>query len=396
MSILNASVSGMLADSNWLSSISQNVANANTTGYKNAETEFSTLVNQISNGTSEGAGVRSRTISLNALQGNVVSSQTSTNLAVQGAGFFVVSDSSGALYLTRNGAFVQDASGNLVNSAGYYLMASDVQGGQSPTNSLSSLQKVNIVSAGLTASPTTSGSLALNLPSTATPASATASATTEQTSLTTYDNLGGAHTLDIVFTKTGAQGDGQWQVQAFDGATALGSPAALQFDTTTGKLQSGSPLTFTVPGGQDAAIDLTNTTQLTAAFSVTSTTADGAAPGNLTGVSIAKDGTLSYTYSNGASIKAYSIPLANVESPTNLSSVNGGAYLANAASGQIFLRSASAGSFGAIESSALESSTVDLATELTSMIEAQSAYQANSKVFQTGANILDVLNGLKA
>lgn len=82
MTILNASVSGMLADSNWLSSISQNVSNANTTGYKNAETDFSTMVDQVSNGASDGAGVMTSTISLNALQGNVVSSQTTTNLAV--------------------------------------------------------------------------------------------------------------------------------------------------------------------------------------------------------------------------------------------------------------------------------------------------------------------------
>ena len=128
MTILNTSVSGMLADSNWLSSISQNVANANTTGYKNAETEFSTLVDQVSTAAA-GGGVMTTTRNLNTLQGNVVSSSTATNLAVQGSGFFVVSDSSGATYLTRNGSFVPDASGNLVNSAGYYLMGNDVQSG---------------------------------------------------------------------------------------------------------------------------------------------------------------------------------------------------------------------------------------------------------------------------
>src|SRR5208283_1068452 len=138
MTILNTSVSGMLAESNWLSSISQNVANANTTGYKNLETDFSTLVDQVASGTADGAGVQASTISLNALQGSVVTSQTPTNLAVQGSGFFVVSDAAGSLYLTRNGSFVEDASGNLVNSAGYYLMASNVQGGSSPANALGS------------------------------------------------------------------------------------------------------------------------------------------------------------------------------------------------------------------------------------------------------------------
>ena len=110
-------------------------------------------------------------VSLNALQGNVISTSTPTDLAVQGAGFFVVSDSSGTLYLTRNGSFTPDASGNLVNSAGYYLMAANVQNGVSPlaANSLTGLQKVNVVNAGQTATATTTASLTANLPSTATP-----------------------------------------------------------------------------------------------------------------------------------------------------------------------------------------------------------------------------------
>ena len=170
MSILNTSVSGMSADQNWLASISQNVANANTTGYKDLDTDFSTMVDQASGGaTAQGAGVQTSTVSLNALQGSVVSTQTATNLAAQGAGFFVVSNSAGNLYLTRNGSFVPDSSGNLVNGSGYYLMADNVQNGKiaGSSNSLSSLQKVNVESAGLTAEATTAGSLAVNLPSTA-------------------------------------------------------------------------------------------------------------------------------------------------------------------------------------------------------------------------------------
>ena len=400
MSILNSSVSGMLADSNWLSSISQNVANANTTGYKNVETDFSTMVDRVASGTSEGAGVQTSTMSLNALQGSIATSQTTTNLAVQGAGFFVVSDAAGNTYLTRNGSFVQDASGDLVNGAGYYLMANDVRNGPVSANSLSSLQKVNVVSAGLTAQATTSGSLAVNAPSSATPISfvaptATTGATcTDQTSLVVYDSLGGAHTVNVYFTKVGSAGDGAWEVDAYEGATELASQS-LTFDTTTGAVASGSPVTLTL-GAQSISLDLGDTTQLAARFSVTSATADGSAPASLKNVSIAADGTLAFNYSNGATIDAYDIPLANVESPDNLSSVNGGAYLANAKSGPIFVGSAGTASFGSIESSSLESSTVDIATELTDMIQAQSSYEANSKVFQTGATLLDVLNNLKS
>jgi flagellar hook protein FlgE len=402
MTILNASVSGMSADQNWLSSISQNVANSNTTGYKNVETEFSTLVDQVSNVASDGGGVQTSAISLNTLQGNIVTSQTTTNLAVQGSGFFVVSNAAGETYLTRNGSFVPDASGNLVNSAGYYLMGSAVQNGQpsSTVNSLSSLEKVNVDSAGLTANATTTGSLTANLPSSSTPTtfsaptSTTAATCTQQTSLVVYDGLGDAHTVDFYFTKTGSEGDGTWEVDAYEGTTALANSQTLTFNTSTGAVTSGSPLTFTV-GGQSINLDLSNMTQLASGFSVSAATANGNAPESVQGVSIGADGTLSFTYSGGASVAAYDIPLANVASPDNLASVNGNAYTATAASGPIFLGSANSGGFGAIESSSLESSTVDIATELTDMIQAQSAYEANSKVFQTGANILDVLNNLK-
>jgi len=137
-------------------------------------------------------------------------------------------------------------------------------------------------------------------------------------------------------------------------------------------------------------------TQLATSFNVTAATANGNAPASLQGVSIAQNGTLSFSYSNGTQAAAYDIPLANVESPDNLGSVSGNAFTATAASGPIFLGTASAASFGAIESSSLETSTVDLATELTNMIQAQSAYQTNSKAFQTGADLLDILNGLKS
>jgi len=411
MTVLNTSVSGMLADSNWLSSISQNVANANTTGYKNQETDFSTVVDAVSN-TTPGGGVTTSLRSLNALQGNVVSSATSTNLAVQGSGFFVVSDSSGALYLTRNGSFVADASGNLINSAGYYLMGSNIQGGSAPpSNALSSLQKVNVASSGETASPTTSASVSANLPAGATPVAAanlpsvnSASSTyTDETSLVVYDNLGGAHTINLYLTNTGSN---TWEVDAFDASAAApggGFPyssgplatSMLTFNPTNGTLSSGSPISIAVPGGQTMSLDLSTTTQLAAAFSMSGATANGNAPASLQGVSIGSDGTMSFNYTSGASVPAYDIPLGNVASPDFLTSINGNAFEANADSGPVYLSAAGTGSMGSIASSSLENSTVDLATELTDMIQAQSAYEANSKVFQTGATILDVLNGLK-
>ncbi len=418
MSLMGTAVSGMLGDTAWLSNISQNVANANTTGYKNAETEFATVVDQVGSASSAGGGVTATLRSLNTLQGSVVGTSTTTDLAIQGDGYFVVSDASGALYLTRNGSFVPDAEGNLVNSAGYYLMGYNVQDGEAAgtSNSLAGLVKVNTITSGEAATPTTTGNLAVNLPSTASvdtgtlpSANSAASTYSEETSLVTYDNLGAAHTLNIYFTNTGknAAGDYTWEVDVYDSADASASggfpysagPLATQtltFSSANGDLTSGSPVTLTIPNGQSMSLDLSQTTQLASSFAVNASTANGNAPSSLTGVTVSSNGTLDFEYSNGVSSPGYEIPLATVASEDNLTSVDGNAFQANQNSGTVRVGVAGTGGLGQIDSSSLEDSTVDLATELTDMIQAQSAYQANSKVFQTGADLLDILNNLKA
>jgi flagellar hook protein FlgE len=413
MSILDSAVTGMLANSNWLSTISQNVANANTTGYKNVETEFSALVDESPGSPTQVAGVASSTLSLNAMQGQVEGTSTATNLAVQGAGYFVVSDASGDTFLTRNGSFVPDASGNLVNSAGYYLMGADIQGDSSipSINSIADLRKVSVNGAADAAQPSTTATFVANLPSTATaiaaanlPSTNTATSTyTDETSLVAYDNLGGAQTINLYFAKTGPD---TWQVSAYANSAAAsggGFPYAsgplatqtLTFDPSTGGLSSGSPLDIAVPGGQTVDVDLSQTTQLATAFGVTTASINGNAPGSLSGISVSQNGTLSFQYGNGSTQNAYVIALANVASPDNLTSILGDAYQANYQSGAAQVGNADTAGLGTINSSSLEASTVDLASELTNMVQAQSAYEANSKVFQAGAKLLDVLNNLQ-
>jgi flagellar hook protein FlgE len=398
MSIMGAAVSGMNADTTWLSSISQNVANANTTGYKNSQTSFSALVDQASTTSFDAAGVMTNTMSLNSVQGTVVGGQSAvTDLAVQGNGFFVVSDAAGDIFLTRDGSFVPDASGNLVNSDGYYLMGYNTQNGPAniTANSLTGMQMVNVDQAGEQATASTTGAFAVNLPSTA------ATNQTETTSLVAYDDLGASQNVSINMTKTGAN---TWQMQA---TTSTGTTTAtLAFDPTTGGLATltprggatatGDALTIPVPGGQPLSLDLSGMTQLAAGYTVNTANVNGNAPSSVTGVTIGTDGTLSFQFSNGQTVAGYQIPLANVPSADNLTSVSGNAYQANFASGPTTVGIPGTSGFGTIASSSLESSTVDLATELTEMIDAQSAYEANSKSFQTGADILDVLNNLKS
>ncbi len=415
MSILNTSVSGMLSNTNWLATIAQNVANANTTGYKNVETQFQTLVdsgseNLSTSSSSQFAGVTTDAIALNSLQGTVQATSTSTNLAVQGTGYFVVEDSGGDVYLTRDGSFVPDASGNLVNSAGYYLMGSPTNTSGVALNSLSGLQKINVDDASDTSIPSTTATLVANLPSASTPITANLPSSnsansqfTAETSLVAYDDLGGAHTINFYFTN---EGGGQWEVDAYDAAGASSGggfpyssgPLAtntLTYSSTTGGLTGGSPFTFTVPGGQTLSVNLDQTTQLASSFAVSTATINGNAPGTLTSVSISQSGVLSFNYGNGSITPVYTIPLAKVAAPDNLTAIGGDAFQANYSSGAPQVGVAGAGGFGTIQSSSLEDSTVDLATELTNMVQAQSSYEANSKVFQAGAKILDVLNNIQ-
>jgi flagellar hook protein FlgE len=422
--IMNAAVMGMNAQTSWLATISQNIANSSTTGYKDAETEFNSLVDQSSPGNYSAGGVATTAVSMNSLQGSITGTSTVTDLAIQGNGFFVVTDAAGDTFLTRNGSFVPDASGNLVNSAGYYLMGTDVQNGSATpvANSLDGLQKVNVNQIGEQATPTTSGVFAANLPSTAAvvPA-ASAPATfvvpnpqttpptltptyTEKTSLVTYDDLGTPVKLDVYMTNLG---NNKWEVDVYNAADAAAgggfpySAAALTtqtltFSATTGQLATGSPLSIAIPNGQTMSLDMSGMTQLATGYSINAATTNGNAPDTLTGVSISTSGVLSFNYSSGTTLPGYDIPLVNVASPDNLTSVNGTVFSTNINSGQPQVGAAGTAGFGSIESSSLESSTVDLATELTAMIEAQSSYEANSKVFQTGANLLDILNKIQA
>lgn len=410
MSVFNTSASGLAANQSWLASISQNVSNSNTTGYKNIETEFSALVDQAGGGSEPGLGVATGVRSLNTLQGSIVTTSTSTDLAIQGSGFFLVSDASGALYLTRNGSFTPDASGNLVNSAGYYLMGYSAAGGGS-TNSVANLKKVNVTAAGETAAPTTLATLVGNLPSTAVPVPAgnlpstnsPNSVYTDATSVTVYDNLGSAHTLDVYYSNTGPNG---WEVDVFDHANASASGGfpyssgplatqALSFSAANGALTSGSPFSVPLSNNQTISFDLSKVTQLATSFSGNATV-DGNPPATLTGTSFSPDGTLSFLYSNGPSRVAYRIPLGDVESPDNLTTLNGGRLQANSKSGSVSVGMPGTAGFGALTPSALENSSVDLATELTQVIQAQNAYEANSKVFQTAANVFNTLNQIHA
>ncbi len=408
---MNASVTGMAAQSNYLSNIGQNISNSGTVGYKQADTQFSTLVDQTAVGQTSDGGVMTTTRLDVSQQGTLESTTSPTDLAVSGNGFFVVSNSSGQNFLTRAGSFVPDASGNLVNAAGYYLMGYSLANGQ-PTmasNSLNGMQVVNINSTMLSATPTTSGTLTANLPAAdaivpagSRPSDNVAGSTyDEKTSMVMYDNLGQTHTIDLYMTQTSAD---TWEVAAFDqsSASATGgfpyssgplSTTTLNFDPSTGALASGSAnsLSIPVPNGATTTLDLSGMTQLASSFSVAASNVNGYSAASVSTVTIAPDGTLSYQLTNGSSVPAYDIPLTDVPSPDNLLPITGNVFSPNILSGQPSVGVAGTGQLGVIKSSELEQSTVDIATELTNMIVSQRAYQANSQMFKAGADLMTTL-----
>lgn len=405
-SALNASASGMRVQTTKLAVISDNIANANTTGYKQASAEFASMINQYRTTGYNAAGVTAVVRNHISEQGQLSGSVSSTDLAILGNGFFVVQNANGANFLTRAGSFTQDASGNLVNAAGFTLMGYQADSNVVSADGVAALEPVNVLANDLKALPTTEGIFAANLNSDAAivtgnlPSTNTAPvAFTSKSSLVAYDNLGKAVTLDMYFSKTASN---TWEVSVYNAADASTSDSfpytssalvtsALNFSAADGSLTSPSVLTLTVPGGQTLDLDISRMTQLAAGFAVTTATVNGHAPSSLQRVVVARDGTISGVYADGSETELYKIPLATVPSVDSLEPEAGSVYRAGFWSGDIVVGSAGLGGLGTIEASALEMSTVDLATQLADMIVAQRSYQSNTKVFQTGSELLGQL-----
>ncbi|PWE57816.1 flagellar hook protein FlgE [Metarhizobium album] len=421
---MKTAVAGMNAQANRLGTVGDNIANSSTVGYKRASTEFSSLVLPSGSSSYQSGGVTTNVRYSISEQGNLAYTTSSTDLAIQGNGFFVVQSANEQAYLTRAGAFQKDSEGYLVNSAGYKLMGYSYAAGTpaAVVNGFDGLVPIQIGQGGLTAKGSTFGTFGANLnadaaivPAGSLPSDNVATSTySDKSSLTAYDSLGREVLYDFYYTKTAAN---EWEVTVYrqDQATpgtgfpyTATAPASLvqetitlTFDPTNGKLTTTpAEITFsddtTSPSpGQEITIDLSTMTQFGAKFTPGKATIDGKAANAIKDVEIDKDGTVYAIYDDSSVEPLYRIPLATVASPDKLTIETGNAYSPGAESGVVIIGFPNQGNFGQIVDNAVEESNVDLAGELTSMIEAQRSYTANSKVFQTGADIMDVLINLK-
>ena len=443
---MKTAVSGMNAQANKLSTVSDNIANVNTTAYKSASASFSSLILPSGGGNYNSGSVETNVSYSVTQQGDAISTSSGTDLSIRGAGFFVVQAADGSTVLTRAGDFTPDANGNLVNSAGYTLMGYSYASGAPAVvvNGFDGLVPINVNQNGLANSASTSGSFTGNLNSNATTVtdpktlpskngkdgttSVTVTSNTQKSSVVGYDKLGNTVMYDVYYTKTAdatpgvtadptatppvagvAATSGTWEVAVYRNADANTSsgggtsfpyssgPVAtstLTFDAN-GNMASGGNFTITDPTTAGSiTMDLTKMTQKASTFASTGST-NGQAAAAVTGVTIDKNGVVYANYAKGDPKALYQIPLATVASPDKLSLLSGNVYQANADSGVTVTSFANSNGLGYIQSNSLEASNVDLAGQLTDMIQAQKSYTANSKVFQTGSDLLDVLVNLQ-
>lgn len=413
--MMRTGVSGMNSQANRLSTVADNIANSSTTGYKRASTEFASLVIPSTNGNYTSGGVTTSVRNSISQQGDLKFTTSGSDLAISGNGFFVVQGPGGAPVLTRAGSFVPDGQGRLVNAAGFQLLGYSFANGvpSAAANGFGGLEPVTVAQNELVAAPTTSGVFTANLPAGATivpaanlPSTNSPSASySAKSSLLTYDNLGGEVILDVYFTKTAAN---TWQVAVYNQANAAPntsfpytSPAlatqTLNYNPLDGKLTTASAndITIPIPGGASLDLDLAKTTQLAETYTLLNAKVNGNAPSGISGVEISTDGTVYAQYENGSSKALYRIPIADVPSPDQLNILPGNVFVESPESGAVQIGFANESGRGSVISGALESSNVDVAEELTNMIESQRSYTANSKVFQTGADLMDILVNLK-
>lgn len=381
-------LSALQAINGQLDTISQNIANTGTTGYKSSRTNFAAMY---ANSSPNGVQAASQTQSLD-VDGGLLSTGRNLDVAIGGKGYFMVNDSTGATNYTRTGIFDIDTQGFLVDHLGRrvqgYAMTpgSDALGamgdlsvptGQIPAQASSKLDFVGNLSADWSvpaatfdmADPTTYNSSTVSI---------------------AYDSLGKQHTVTQYFVKTATGVDVHYSV---DGDPTVG-PNAMAFDTL-GQITAGGTYTLAIaPAGAAPialAIDYTGTTQFAGDTSTTTNTADGYASGTMVNVKVGEDGGLNVQYSNGKTQRIGKIALATFRSESGLAPVDGTSWQATSASGVALIGEPGSGQFGSLAAKQLESSNVEVATELVDLMGAQRNYQANTKVISTQNEVMQSL-----
>ncbi len=414
-------LSGLNASSKRMDVIGNNIANANTVGMKASRTEFTELIASAlgasggGGGSGGGIGIAVGAITQQFTQGTINITGNSLDVAINGGGFFQLTQPDGSAAYTRDGQFKLTSSGDIVTNTGAQLMGypTDFLGNSTST----SIQKLTVPTGAPIPALATSAIVAeFNLDSRAVIAANATPPTPVQTigtPMTGFDAQGMPVSINLYFTKVA---DDAWDIYMPDPASTTADPLPpialpggnLTFDAA-GKLTGPTdPISIdlyssnpnvnpgsTPPGQFSATLDLSTVTQYGTAFAVSSLTQDGYTAGNLTGVKISDAGVLLTTYSNGQTQARGQISLADFRNVQGLTPVGGGSWVETTASGQPVQGEPGSGNFGKLRAGATEDSNVDLTAELINMMTAQRDYQANAQTIKTQDQVMSTLVNLR-
>ncbi len=428
---MNTAVSGLTSQSAAFSNISDNVANSQTVGFKGVDTSFIDYLTVSNAQTNESGAAVAKPSYTNDVQGSITQSTDATALAIAGPGFFPVSQQTGQqngaatfspqTYYTRAGDFTLDTNGYLVNSAGYTLNGyqADPATGAIVATSTAPIQ---INKSAFNPVPTANLSLSANLPATPT------AGTPIQSQIQVYDALGSSHTVTLNWTQTSAN---TWSVgvNVPDDTTAANrGTATVTFGAASGNpvpegtvgsvaTPTGSVVASAYTAGQPATLSFTTNfgsgaqtinvnlgtfgqsnglTQFAGTqYDPRGLTQDGIRPGAYSGVSIQQNGDVVASYDNGQTRTIAQVPVVTFASPDALQRQNGQAFTATTQSGIPVVKNAGASGAGTLSTSSVESSNVDIASEFSKLIVAQSAYSANTKMVTTAEQLLQQTINMK-
>jgi len=397
-------VSGMKAASSDLDVTGNNIANSNTAGFKESRAQFADIYAVSNLGTTSdavGQGVQLTSVAQQFTQGNITFTDNSLDLAVNGTGFFVL-DNNGTQTFTRAGAFGIDKNGYVVNSSAQKLVAFGANSGI-VNGALGPLQ---VSTANLTPTATSTVDVGVNLDSGATPPSGGAFDPTDATtynssaSLTVYDSLGGEHTATMFFVKSATAN--QWGSHLrIDGDNAQTTTAVNVNFNASGQLITAMPVNygaFTPTNGASAftlGVDFTGSTQVGANFGVNKLSQNGFTTGQLTGMDIDENGIVLARYSNGQSQAQGQVALADFSNAQGLKPNSETTWAETNSSGPPLTGSPGSASLGLIQSGALEESNVNLSEQLVNMIKAQRNFQANAQVIQAEDEVTSTIINIR-
>lgn len=390
----NIAMSGLNSTSQELNTISNNIANVSTVGFKSSRAEFAAVMNG-----GMGGGVEMSTVSQSFNGSNMSMTGRSTDLAIGGNGFFVLQGQDGSTTYSRAGMFHQDKDNFIVNNQGYRLQGYSADGsGNVQTGSVTDLQvKTGSVPAQATSRVDFEGNFDAGssvIDTAANPFDPDDSDSYNSSYTTTvYDSMGNEHTLTQYFVKTG---DNQWDVHYCMNGDDIGQSTNVTFDTD-GNLTAPTgdiAITYDPANGasqMDFDLSMSGSTQYGSDFAVSTNRSDGHTAGELTGITIDEDGYLFANYSNGEQMIQGQVILADFPNTGGLVQVGNTGWAATQQSGQPLTGAPGTGTLGGLSTGYLEESNVDLTGELVGLMTAQRNYQANAQSLSTQQQLTQVL-----